>query len=343
MEKEIQENTNNIKETFLSKIEENKEIKSTTSSFIRKERNGILLAILCQFIWSIGVILMKYASQREKYTANNYSMWRSFFMVIISSLFLKQSGKKLNKFSEMKEKKWFFIRCFGIYFSFLFFLLSLEYLRAATTSCLSSSNPFIIIILSILILKEPFYFRYLFGIIICFIGSSMILLNDKRNNDNNNINININNQKNFSVGLIFIFFHIILCGLVIFAQKVCVMNKISSETQVFYTGVYNLIFAFIVCIFQQNFGLDFIVILMTFLNGVVYFSAQKVNDLVFQRMDVSKFAPTSYIQTLFVFIMCGIIYKEKFFFSDLIGSFFIVAFHFYNAFFPIQSKNVVNN
>jgi drug/metabolite transporter (DMT)-like permease len=169
----------------------------------------------------------------------------------------------------------------------------------------------------------------------------MILLNDKRNNDNNNININ--NQKNFSVGLIFIFFHIILCGLVIFAQKVCVMNKISSETQVFYTGVYNLIFAFIVCIFQQNFGLDFIVILMTFLNGVVYFSAQKVNDLVFQRMDVSKFAPTSYIQTLFVFIMCGIIYNEKFFFSDLIGSFFIVAFHFYNAFFPIQSKNVVNN
>ena len=329
-----------LKEAFLNSLEEqiekNSETKSLKSSFIKRERYIILLAILCQFIWSIGVILMKYASQREKYTPNNYSMWRSFFMSTITSISLKKTGKKLNEISKINKKGWFIIRTCGVYFGFLFFLISLSYLRAATTSCLSSSNPFIIIILSIIILKEPFYLRYLFGIIICFIGSCMILLNDKRNDDSFK-----NEKKDFKIGLFFIIIHIILLGFIIFAQKICVMDGITSETQVFYIGISNFCFGIFFCFFEKNFGFDFIVILMTFLNAIVFFFAQKVNDIVFRYMDVSKFAPTSYIQTLFVFILCGIIFKEKFFFSDIIGSFFIASIHFYNAYDPIKSKNIV--
>ena len=237
-----------LKENFLNSLEEstekNSETKSTKSSFIKRERYIILLAIICQFIWSIGVILMKYASQREKYTPNNYSMWRSFFMSTITTISLKKTGKKLNEISKINKKGWFIIRTCGVYFGFLFFLISLSYLRAATTSYLSSSNPFIIIILSIIILKEPFYLRYLFGIIICFIGSCMILLNDKRNDDSFK-----NEKKDFKIGLFFIIIHIILLGFIILAQKICVMDGITSETQVFYIGISNFCFGIFFCLY----------------------------------------------------------------------------------------------
>ncbi len=107
---------------------------------------------------------------------------------------------------------------------------------------------------------------------------------------------------------------------------------------VFWTGTSNLIVAFLVACIMNDFGLDFIVISMAFLNAVIFYLAQKVNDMAFALMDASKFAPTFYIQTLFVFILCAIFFKEKFFFSDLIGSLLIMAFHFYNAYSPIKSE-----
>ena len=106
---------------------------------------------------------------------------------------------------------------------------------------------------------------------------------------------------------------------------------------VFWTGASNFILAFLVGVLTNDFGLDFIVIFMTFLNAIIFYFAQKVNDMALVIMDASKFAPTFYIQTLFVFILCAIFFKEKFVFSDLIGSLFIVSFHFYNAYSPIKS------
>lgn len=252
-------------------------------------------------------------------------------MSIVTYISVKYYTKtEMNSFMEMKVKMWFLIRVVGIYFSFLFFLSSLLYLRAATTSCISSSNPLIVIFLSIFILKEKFYWRYLFGVIICFIGSAMILLNDKTENTSSM-------KQDFKKGTIYITLHVFTLSFVVFAQKICVNNNISSETMVFWTGATNFILAFLVGLLTNDFGLDFIVIFMTFLNAIIFYFAQKVNDMALVIMDASKFAPTFYIQTLFVFILCAIFFKEKFVFSDLIGSLFIVSFHFYNAYSPIKS------
>ena len=54
-------------------------------------------------------------------------------------------------------------------------------------------------------------------------------------------------------------------------------------------------------------------------------------------MDVSKFSPTTYIQAIFVFILGFLIFGEKFFVTDLIGSLLIVSFHIYNWYRPIKS------
>lgn len=57
-------------------------------------------------------------------------------------------------------------------------------------------------------------------------------------------------------------------------------------------------------------------------------------------MDVSKFFPTTYIQAIFVFILGFLIFGEKFFVTDLIGSLLIVSFHIYNWYRPIKSTTV---
>ena len=287
------------KEQFISNMEEVKSSTSSTSSkVLRREHWAIFLAVVCHFIWALGVLVMKVASYRVKFSPNNYSMWRSLFMSLVTFISVKYyTTTQMNSFKEMKVKVSFLTRVLGIYLSFLFFLSSLLYLRAATTSCISSSNPLIVIFLSIFILKEKFYWRYLIGVIICFIGSAMILLNDRTEN-----------------------------------------KSINSETMVFWTGTSNLIIAFFVSCIMNDFGLDFIVIFMAFLNAIIFYLAQKVNDMAFALMDASKFAPTFYIQTLFVFILCAIFFKEKFVFSDIIGSLMIVSFHFYNAYSPIKSE-----
>lgn len=275
---------------------------------------------------------MKIASYRDKFSPNNFSMWRSVFMSIVTYISVKYYTKsEMNNFFEMNVKMWFLIRVLGIYISFLLFLSSLLYLRAATTSCISSANPLIVIFLSIFILKEKFYWRYLIGVIVCFIGSAMILLNDRTENKSSV-------KQDFKKGAIYITMHVFCLSFSIFGQKVCVNNGITSETMVFWTGTSNLIVAFLVACIMNDFGLDFIVISMAFLNAVIFYLAQKVNDMAFALMDASKFPPTFYIQTLFVFILCAIFFKEKFVFSDIVGSLLIVAFHFYNAYSPIKSE-----
>ena len=148
------------KEKFLLNIEEVKSTTSSTSSkSLRREHWAIFLAVVCHFIWALGVLVMKIASYRDKFSPNNFSMWRSVFMSIVTYISVKYYTK--SEMNEINVKMWFLIRVLGIYISFLLFLSSLLYLRAATTSCISSANPLIVIFLSIFILKEKFYWRYL--------------------------------------------------------------------------------------------------------------------------------------------------------------------------------------
>ena len=58
--------------------------------------------------------------------------------------------------------------------------MSLWYLRASTAIMIQNIHPIIVMILSHFVLHEKFYFRYIIGIIMCFSGSSIIVLNEKK-------------------------------------------------------------------------------------------------------------------------------------------------------------------
>ena len=338
--------THNHTSLLVKETEENikeEETKSKTSSFfVKRERKAIGFAILSQFIWAVGVVLIRSGTKCESFSPNSYSMWRSVFMSIVTYFSISQKGIHLTKFSEVNRKPWFILRTCGTYFAFLFYIIALLYLRTSTTSCLAAATPFVIIILSVMILREDFYIRYLIGIIVCFIGSSMIVLNEKHGTKPPQTSTQIeeenkSNLTNIIIGLFFVTIHVIVCGLVTFAQKLMVMDGLSTEVQVFYTGFSNLFIGLVLCAIDGNFGLNLWLILIAFGNALVFYFGQMFTDLALQNMDVSKFSPTSYVQTLFVFIFSLMIFGEHFYFSDIIGSFLIVSFHLYNAYNPIRS------
>ena len=331
-----QQNTLNIKETFLSN-EPAIEVKSTTSSsFIRRERVAIGWAFLSQTIWATGVILIRSATKCNKFSPNSYSLWRSIFMSMITYITMKRKQAHIISLHEVPNKTWFIIRTFGIYFSFLFYIISLLYLRTSTTSCLGAANPFVVMVLSVVVLKETFYMRYLIGMIVCFIGSAMLVLNEKTSSNGSN-SATTDEGKNIPVGLFFIICHILTCGFAVFAQKIMIIHKIDADNQVLFTGLSNCLVAFVVALFEGNFGLSFGVIFLAFLNAIIFYIGITTTDWAMVMIDASKFAPTAYIQTLFVFIFSLLFFGEKFYLSDIIGSFFIVAFHLYNAYNPIRS------
>ena len=125
---------------------------------------------------------------------------------------------------EVPNKTWFIIHTFGIYFNFLFYIISLLYLHISTTSCLGAANPFVVMVLSVVVLKKIFYMRYLIGLVVCFIGSVMLMLNKKISSSSNSNNTITDNDKIIPLRLFFIFCHILTCGFVVFALKCCLLD-----------------------------------------------------------------------------------------------------------------------
>ena len=119
-------------------------------------------------------------------------------------------------------------------------------------------------------------------------------------------------------------------------QKIIVSEGVKTEVQVFYTGLYNFLTALVVSVFEWNFGLNFWLIVIASINAFAFYGAIAFTDMALKRMDVVKFAPSSYVQSLFVFVFGLILFGESVYISDLIGSFLIVAFHVYNAYDPIK-------
>jgi drug/metabolite transporter (DMT)-like permease len=66
------------------------------------------------------------------------------------------------------------------------------FFRVSTCQCIYGCHPMIVLLLSIVIINENFYWRYVIGMILSFIGSIIILLNEvnpeqRKQSDNKSI------------------------------------------------------------------------------------------------------------------------------------------------------------
>jgi drug/metabolite transporter (DMT)-like permease len=53
--------------------------------------------------------------------------------------------------------------------------------------------------------------------------------------------------------------------------------------------------------------------------------------------------PINYLGTVFTVVLGCIVFKEKLFFSDIIGASMIIGFVTYNGIYPPQSKKKIEN
>ena len=308
----------------------------------RKERIGTLFAILSQFIWAINSIQLKtYKSFfPNDFSNNSLVFWRSLPIWVLGYFFCKQKGIRIKSLGAIKHKFWFFIRSFGNYVTVFLWIKILSYFRVSTSQVIIGCHPVLVIFLSILILHEKFYFRYVISVLVCIFGSTLIVLNEKNPNASK---IKLNDNK--LAGLFFACCHLLLYSLSNLGQKIQCKDNISPDEQNYYLGMYNTLPALFFCIIEMHFGFESILyILYAISNGFfVFYSGNYLQTLAMEYMAVSKFMPITYMCTVFVFILGFILLGERIYITDILGAGLIIFFQLYNFYYPPGRQINENN
>ena len=281
----------------------------------KNEKFAYILAIMTQFLWALNGVQMKTFRKYfpECYSDNTVLFWRMFIVVIIGYAICKYNNIHIQRHSELKHLNWFLCRNATAYIFIICWIKMYSYFRVSTISVIGGVTPLIIIILSIFLLKEKFYMRYILGVFLCIIGSSIIILNDRKPQSKTQI---LND--NVFIGILLGIGNISLVSLSCVGQKALTKEGMNIDLQNFYFGVYNTVPAFIFSVFYREFTLsNFKYILYVSSNGLIFYSANYLNTLSFKYIAISKLQPISYLCIVFTFILCAIILREPVFFLIL--------------------------
>ena len=343
-------NTNYVNNVeYDNKISEH--LRESMSSFQRKaiknEIIGYLFVLLCNFTRAINGLLMKYIekSYPEYFETIPFLFIRAIMIISLSLSTSYCTNERILRPNEIKFKLPFFIRTNFNFFAVSLFTISIWYLRVSTVQIISSLNPIIVTYLSVILLKEKFYNRYIIGIILCLIGSIIIINNEKKqssevkikNNENNeNENGNINGFTSGMIkGILCCFGSTLINCAVDICNKVLAKNKIPITTQLFYLGSFTLTYSFIYIVFVWRFKFCIPYILLSFLQGTFFYIANTTFNFGIQRIDLSKAAPISYTKVVFVLLLGGTFLGEKVYFTDFVGAALIISYMLYNMRFPL--------
>ena len=303
----------------------------------KDESYAYIIGTFSQFLWSINSIQLKSYQPwfPTSFSNNSLVFWRSLPIWLLGWYFCYKKNITIIKVQDIKHKYWFFFRSFGNYISIWLWISVLSYFRVSTCQVISGCNPILVIIISIIYLKETFYFRYIICLLLCIAGSSIIILNE-RNPETKESKVN----DNIFMGLLFALANLFVNGLSGVGQKVMVKEKLAPEVQNYYLGFYNTIPAFIFCIFEWHIGMnDPLYVLYGLSNGaLIFYVANYFQTKALEFIAVSKFVPLTYLQTVFVFILSVTLLGESIFLTDLLGASLIIGFQIYNYFYPPHSK-----
>ena len=223
----------------------------------RKENYGIVMALIAHFILAINQLQLKtYAKWfKKEYTQNNLLFYRSLASCAISLFLIKRQNQKIPSWSEINSKFWFVCRECGAYVILLSYLEMTTYFRVSTCQCIYGCHPIFVLLLSIVVINENFYWRYVIGMILSFIGSIIILSNEvnpeqRQQSDN----------KSIFFGCLYSLGYLATLCLSKFAQKMLCKDHMTAEVQTFYLGLFTMIQAFFFLLFNFNLGLNLIYI-----------------------------------------------------------------------------------
>ena len=298
-----------------------------------KERIGAVIGVLSQFIWALNSIQLKTYKTffPNDFSNNSLVFWRSLPIWVLGFFFCKQKGIRIKPLSAIKHKFWFIARSFGNYICIFLWIKILSYFRVSTCQVIVGCHPVIVIYLSILILHETFYFRYIISVFVCIFGSALIVLNEKNPNASK---IKLNDNK--LAGLFFASCHLLMFSLSTLAQKIQVKDDMTPDEQNYYLGMYNTLPALFFCIIETHFGFGSILyILYAISNGFfIFYAGNYLQTISLEYMSITKFMPITYMCTVFVFILGFTLLGENIYLTDIIGAGLIIFFQLYNFYYP---------
>ena len=316
-------NDNNLK--ILEVNEEMEKLKRT------REKKAYFLFVFTQLIWTIQGLQLKsfFSLYSSIYDLNSLVFWRHFGVALTAYLSIRYKKINFKYPSQIHYKTWFYIRNVGIYICIYTWMKSLSIFRLSTCQILSGVNPLMTIIFSIIFLKERFYTIYAIGIIICFTGSVMIILNERKLEKNIDKN---NSKENIFIGILSLIINVNLFALGNVGQKFLCNEHLSPEEQTFYFGFYSIFISCFFCLINLKFGLSNIsYCLYAFLNGIIFYLCNYLTSVSFQNIEISKLQPVTFLSSILIVLSGTIIFSEKLFFTDILGATMIIGFIIYNG------------
>ena len=302
----------------------------------RRENYGIIITIIAHFFLAVNQLQLKTFAKwfKEDYSQNNLLVYRSIASCSISYYLICKKNQTIPSLREINSKFWFICRECGAYVILFFYLEMTTVFRVSTCQCIYGCHPIAVLLLSIVIINENFYWRYVVGMLLSFFGSILILLNEvqpeqRKQNDN----------KSVFVGIIYAFGYLATLCVSKFAQKMLCKDHMTPEVQTFYLGFFTALQACIFSVFDFKLGLNIYYILYCFSNGLIFTLVNVLCTEAMNNIAISKYLPLTYFATVFIFVLGWVVLGERVYFTDIIGSLLIVGFQLYNAWFPvIKSK-----
>jgi drug/metabolite transporter (DMT)-like permease len=330
------------------------ELQSTSPQL--SENSALFLFLIGNIVFGFGAFHIKFISKQypNEFNSNGFIAWRSLGLWTIGLFMIKKKGEPIIKFWDIKNRSWFIIRTVGNYFMVIFFVLSMMELRAATVACISAMHPILVLVFSIIVLKDKFYIRYLFGLLLCFSGAVLIISNERKPpqlhiedpitpfQDDITPSLDIVSPEadtlRFIRGLAFGGFHLILLALVVIALKVISVEKITANVQCLYLGLSNMAICVVPHFLHPMFHISFApgFIFWSYFNGASFFLGTTLMVEAIKGISINKVSPLSYFNTLTVFLLGVVVMGESIFLTDMIGSSLIISFNAYNSLVPLK-------
>ena len=325
----------NYNETKLEII--NEALSSTYSQKVKREKLGILVFALSVFFGACGLIYTKIIQKvyPDDFRTIQFLFLRSFTVFFFAIFHSRIKNEKIMNLRDIPEKKWFFLRTNANFFGVACITITLWYLRASTAIIIENIHPIFVLILSYIVLKEKFYLRYILGIIICFFGALIMILNESK--------VKVNDMKVFSnsersIGLMFSFFDLFFISSVKVANKIMVNKRVPVSTQMFYVSISTMTYSSIYTIFFGGLCFKVGYLFMCLVHGIFFYLGNITQNYALQLCPLSKIILVQYLNVVFIFILSFFILDEKIFFSDILGASFIIGFMIYNSYYPLPIK-----
>ncbi|MCM8806838.1 MAG: DMT family transporter [Candidatus Omnitrophica bacterium] len=266
--------------------------------------------LITVFTWSTVFIISRFVMKEEIMHPFVLAFWRFFWASLFLLFFIKFNFKKILKI--LKEDFWifFFLALTGIYLMSTFIFISLRTIDATISSILMNSNPIFVLLISILFLKEKISLVKFLGIIIGFLGCSIVIKGD----------LNIFFWGNKDLNLFSIFAAICWAIYTVLGEEPT--KKYGAIETTFIASFLGSIFLFLtVIIFKLNIiekkilgflsGL-YLGIIPTGIGFTLWFKA--LNNL-----KPSSLASFQYLTPIFTLILSFLFLKEKITFSTILG------------------------